>query len=232
MGTMTLADFQIEIAGPLGRSALLNGGADASLSKRWCNFAMQEFGYGLKFRQLIATDNTLVTVAGVETINLPTDFRFVHEDGILVTAPETRVGKLIPESRNQFLLKRGFIQTSSRSQPRYYHIYPTATKPDGVLVLRPVPDSTVETLLLHYWKKITLLSGSADVSPFPDEWDDVLLTGAIYRGFRYYGEFDRYQNVRNDYLAILKSRTTENQLEEFPIGGISESQDEGENVSQ
>ena len=232
MGTMTLADLQIEIAGPLGKTALLNAGADSSLSRRWCNFAMQEFGYALKFRELIGTDNTLVSVAGTETIDLPTDFRYIHDDGILVTSPESRIGKLIPETRNNFLLHRGYIQASARGQPSHYHVYPTASKPSGALFLRPVPDSTVITLLVHYWKKITAFSTSGTTSPFPDDWDDVILAGAIYRGFRYYGEFDRYQNVRNDYLALLKSRVNDSQMEEFPIGGLSYTQDESENVQR
>jgi hypothetical protein len=43
----------------------------------------------------------------------------------------------------------------------------------------------------------------------------------LYRAYRDYGEFDRYKNVRNDFIGLIRSRVAEEDLEEFPEGGIS-----------
>jgi hypothetical protein len=106
------------------------------------------------------------------------------------------------------------VDVDSRGQPIKYHQY------DGSLYLRPLSDA-VYTVNGHYWKKITKLVAKTDVSMFKDDWDEVIQLGAIYRAFRKLGEFERWNIIRNEFLAMVRSRVQEEDVEQFPEGSIN-----------
>lgn len=205
---MTLADFRSEVTASLARGTL-----DTTRLDRWINMAMEEFGHALKFPILEKTV-TGSPVAGVNTVALPADFRAWHENGVWIISPEEYLGQLKRESRRNYLLNVSY-DSANRGIIGSYHIY------GRTIYFRPFPDSTVLTYQAHYWAKVTRMSAVGDVSQFDPDWDDIILTGALYRGYRAYGEFDRYQNVRNDFLGMIRSRQEAEDLEEFPEGGIS-----------
>ncbi len=215
MGLMTLADYQSDL-----ESSAQRGGISTTRSTKWVNDAIREFAYAFKFREL-ETSVSFDTAAGQYEYNLTahivaTGFRAMHELGIVKTAPSDRLGKLIPESRNVFLQKLGdTTDADNRGEIKYYHKF------HNLIYLRPIPDSTLVTSKFHFWKKITPLVNAGDVSEFDEDWDEIIFLGALYRCFRGFGEFDRYQNIRNDFLGLVRSRAGEQDLEEFPEGSIS-----------
>lgn len=208
MGDMTLLDFRNELS-----SSLARGTVDTARLDLWINLALLEFGHAIKFKELEKTTSA-ATAAGVNVVALPADFRMWHEEGVWITAPSEYVGQIKRESRKQYL-KYTSYDVVNRGIIGHYHIY------GKNLYFRPFPDTTAVTWLAHYWAKVTRFVGVNDVSQFDADWDDCILTGALYRGYRAYGEFDRYQNVRNDFLGMVRSRMDQWDLEEFPEGGIS-----------
>ena len=104
--------------------------------------------------------------------------------------------------------------STQQGMPQWYHRFGDS------IIIRPTPN-TVMLIAVDYAKTVTPLVAVTDVSPLLEDWDEVIFVGALYRGFRHFGEFDRYQNVRNDFLGLVRSRSTEFELEEFPEGGIS-----------
>ena len=207
MGDMTLQNFRDELT-----NALARGIQDTARLDRWINQALLEFGHVFRFKELERT-TTGVTSAGVNVVTLPADFRAWHEEGVWITAPSDYVGRLLRETRKQYLGSVSY-DTDARGIVEAYHIY------GKNLYFRPFPDATAVSWLAHYWATVTKFIGVNDVSQFDADWDDVIFTGALYRGYRHFGEFDRYQNVRNDFLGMVRSRVEHWELEEFPVGGI------------
>lgn len=215
MGLLTLAEFRSEVEGGLQRNNI-----PSTRTNRWINQALREFGYAFKFHEL-ETSTAFVTVSaqsiyGIGSDIAITNFRAVDE--LRRTAPEDRLGRIVPETRSQYNLKIGDINNvDSYNNPTHYHRWANN------IYFRPIPDATAVTIIMDYFKSITSLTLDAHLSPFHEDWDEAIITGALYRGFRYFGEYDRYQNVRNDFLGIVRSRSSEMELEEFPEGSINPS---------
>lgn len=211
MGRMTLSEFRTEVADGLQRGTPEAIGI--TRVDRWLYNSMIEFAYPLKFRELEGTSE--VTLLEDEfTLDFPTDFRVLHHEGLQIVGADRYEGSLTPETRAQYIrLVRTGESTLRPGRPYFYHIY------DSQFYVRPVADDDYD-FVIHYWKRLTMLVNEDSPSIFGDDWDDPILLGALYRGFRHFNEFDRYQNVKNDFIAAVRSRAMPEDLEEFPEGGI------------
>lgn len=212
MGTYRLQDYQDEIRSMTGRPTL-----DGTKIARWVNAAQMEFGYAFKFKELEGTI-AVPTVAGVVTYTMDTSVRMLRESGTWIRDAVTgnRLAKLRKETRENWE-RRASGPTSDitlRGQPGYYHRY------GRNIILRAAPDK-VYTLTYDCWLKVTKFVLTTDVSMFDEDWDDIILTGGAYRAFRAQGEHDRYINLRNDFLGMVRSRTLDEDIEEFPEGGLN-----------
>jgi hypothetical protein len=207
MGLRTLQQFRDALTTALARdlsTTQLDG---------WIHGSMYEFGYALKFHALEATGQ-FSTESGKYVYDPNDDFRVMHEVGMQIVSPSDCIGRLIPETRVSWRLHRDTDPTASfECPPQYYHVF------GNQIFVRPAPGSGY-VVEYDYWKKIPIMSDPSSVSVFSADWDDIILVGALYRGFRDFGEFDRYKNVRNDFLGLIRSRVAEEDLEEFPEGGI------------
>ncbi len=215
MGALALTDFRDEIKNGLQRTNI----GDTQLD-RWINMSAKEIFYSFKFREAEA-NTTFVTIqadydytigSGLN-INV-TDFRIIHEEGLWVELPDTERRELLIEVRERWL-EKVTLEAASEAPPTHYHKY------GNQIYLRPVPDTTILTIRFHYWKKMTELALDADVTPLDEDWDEAVLLGTLYRGYRYFGEEQRMVNRRNEQLGIIRSRSLEIDLEPFPEGGIS-----------
>lgn len=221
MGSLTLLDYQNDLGGTGGESgSLQRTSISAPLMTRWINQSMREVGYAFKFHESEGVKQwSTVDGQGSYTIGpagniILADFWYIIE--LRKSAPEDRLGWMLPETRSQYRRKIGNTADSTqRGNPKYYHKYGSS------IYLRPIPDSTIVTVDMDYAKNLTPLAAAGDVTPFQEDWDEIVYVGAMYRGFRHFGEYDRYINVRNDFLGLVRSRKTEYELEEFPEGGIS-----------
>lgn len=211
MGTRTLQQFRDNLLTATARDL----GTDKLDS--WIHSSMYEFGYAFKFHCLEATGQ-FSTVSAQYIYPPNDDFRVMHEVGMQVVAPANCIGRLIPETRVNWRLHRSTDTTESfECPPQYYHVFANQ------FYLRPAPGSGY-VVEYDYWKKIPVMNAPEDTAPFSSDWDDIIFVGALYRAYRDYGEFDRYKNVRNDFIALIRSRVAEEDLEEFPEGGIGPEQ--------
>lgn len=225
MGDLTISELRTEIKNAVHDQGLTNTRLDLAI-----NGAYMEFGYAFKFAELEGL-YTFTTVDGQESyaigsgldINL-TDFRALHDFGLRRTAPEARVGKMIPETRAVYLQAVDLIDADARGEPRYYHRY------GRTLYLRPVPDSTLVTLQGHYWKTLAKLSDMNATAVFTNEWDGVLLLGSIAWMYRLKGQHEQGFNMHRNYLGLARSRALEQDLEEFPEGGLGYTAGEAEDL--
>jgi len=221
VGFLTLQNYRDDLGGSGSQvGALQRSNIPTALLDRWVNQAMKEVGYAFKFhesegiKQWSTVDGQASYSIGPAGNIILTDFWYVIE--LRKSAPADRIGIILPETRSNYRRKIGNTADSTqRSNPLKYHKYGTS------IYLRPIPDSTVVTVDMDYAKNLVPLTGTSDVTPFQEDWDEIVFVGALYRGFRHFGEYDRYINVRNDFLGLVRSRKTEIELEEFPEGGIS-----------
>lgn len=211
MGRMTLKQFRDYTASGIQRTSPELIGL--SLVDTWIFNTMVEFGYAFKFRELEGYEEQ-VLLAGVDALVFPEDFRMLHELGIELIGVERFEGKLLRESRDEYIkANRTIAGTFTPGRPKRYSIFGPLFK------VRPVGDVDY-TAGVHYWRRLIMMDDEIDPAPFQDDWDDIILVGAQSRGFRHFNEFDRYQNMRNDFLGMVRSRAFEEDLEEFPEGGI------------
>lgn len=211
MGFMTLEDFRQDVASAMQRTVKQ---LDTKRIDRWVNLTMIEFGYAFKFRELEGL-NTIATVIGTASYSPFNDWRMWHELGIRLSDNSTgeNLGRMIPETREVYLQHINTVDSESFGQPSKYHQY------NANLYIRPVPDD-IYVLNCHYWKKITPLAAPTDLSPFKDDWDEIILTGAIAKACRAVGELDRMTAFKNEFLGLVRSRVVEEDIEQFPEGGI------------
>src|SRR2546428_2326249 len=121
MGVLTLQNYLDDLD-----SALQRSGISSTLKTRWVNQALKEFGNAFRFHELEGT-KTFVTVDGQNSYTIGsglninvTDFRFVEE--LRRTAPNTRLGRILPETRSQYLKKIGdTTSTTAKGNPEHYH---------------------------------------------------------------------------------------------------------------
>lgn len=221
MGVLTLQNYLDDLGGSGSQvGALQRSNISVPLLTRWINQSMREVGYAFKFHETEGIKQW-VTVSGQASYAVGpaldialTDFWYIIE--LRKSAPKERLGWLLPETRSRY--RRNIGDTSDTTQytnPKYYHKF------GNRIYLRPIPDATIVTVDMDYAKNLTPLVGVTDVTPFQEDWDEIVFVGALYRGLRHFGEYDRYVNVRNDFLGLVRSRKTEYELEEFPEGGIS-----------
>jgi hypothetical protein len=222
MGLLTLQNYRDDLEGALQRS-----GISSAFKDRWVNQSLKEFGYALKFHELEATAQFVTVDAQTDyaigsglSINI-TDFRAIDELRIVSSVSgDVGQGRILPETRSRYNRMLGdAADTQSHGVPRYYHRWRNR------IWLRPIPDSDLVTVDMDYFKSLTGFAADASVSPLHEDWDEIIFVGALYRGFRHFGEYDRYQNVRNDFLGLIRSRQDEFGLEEFPEGGIDPTTD-------
>ena len=211
MGVMTLKDFRDEAVAAAQRGTPELVGL--TLLNNMVHRASTEFGYAIKFRELEGYEEQTL-LATTDTLTFPNDFRVMHHEGIQVLNDQWFEGKVLPETRSQYIKKMRTGLTARTGRPERYHRYGPLFK------VRPVAD--IDYLLgVHYWKHVDRMVEDEDVSNFSDDWDEAILLGTIYRIYRHFNEFDRYQNVRNDFIGYVRSRVLDDDLEEFPEGGIS-----------
>jgi len=79
--------------------------------------------------------------------------------------------------------------------------------------LFPVPNAT-NTMHLRYCKSLTAMSASGDTPTLPSPWHECILLGAEWRGWRALGEYKRAALAKNEYLAMVRSRNAEWEVED------------------
>jgi hypothetical protein len=79
--------------------------------------------------------------------------------------------------------------------------------------LTPVP-SSANTLQLRYCKNINKMVDDTDTPTLPAPWHEAIMLGAEARGWRALGELKKWAIIKNEYLALVRSRNAEWEIEE------------------
>lgn len=146
------------------------------------------------FREKEATTNW-PTVAGIRTYDIPTNFEALTLLAIVdpVTLKHSPIDKWT--DRKYEIEYSG--NESLRSVPEAYY------RENQKIVLHPTPDA-IYTMVMKWLVSLSPLAPDVDAS-IPQEWHELILYGAIYRGFLEFGDTNRANTFSNMQAKILNT---------------------------
>lgn len=147
-------------------------------------------------RKTFVLDSTYTTnsVAGTATYGFSNEFALGGIKQVSYDGTEIRP-RTSPE-----------LDTSQGTPAEYYIL-------EGTLGVYPVPDSAKVIKVLAYEIPDDMTTNGS-ISPIPDEWQDLILDYALWRGFQALRERDAAMEAKQQYLegiAELQERQTEEQ---------------------
>jgi len=176
--------------------------ADRLLNRSWWTISSQ-----LRFYERDAT-YSFVTVAGTDTYPLPTDSDVIQRV-VLQQAGEDAWEPLSNISDwNMFDLK----DSSLEERPTHYSIRGSS------FILWPNPDDVYDVEVKYLRTLADIQASGPDA---PQEWHEVILWGAISRGFFARGDWNRgtaAQNQQALFLQTLDTQETKNQEDHIYSG--------------
>jgi len=151
------------------------------------------------------SSTTLTTNAGQREYLLPPDFESLRISAIM--DPETfQHTQLVLFSVKQY---EGMYSESASEQAAPTHYF----RANESIILYPTPDD-VYTIVIHYRQT---LSDLADVTPnpsLPKSWQELLIFGAVFRGWFRLNDYDRANAAKAHYIGMLNSMVPQESKEE------------------
>jgi hypothetical protein len=94
------------------------------------------------------------------------------------------------------------------ARPSHYAI-------EGInIVLSQIPnaDAAGDVLVHRYWQRPILLVADGDTTVISPDWDEVIIAGALYRGWRRLNQHERMVEAREDYARLIREVQDEEKL--------------------
>ncbi len=149
--------------------------------------------YALRFME---TSTTQATTQSDYDYALPADFQQMLT--LRITAPTANVSDITKNYLTNETFDAKYPAPTDEGTPSYWTVYG-----DDLLVY-PVPDATVNTLTLKYLKSATTLTDDSDVPEIPEEYQEVLITGALYRIFQSDDQYAEAMNTKDEHTALVE----------------------------
>lgn len=146
------------------------------------------------FREKEATVD-VTTVIGTSSYTLPTDLEGLSHVEIK-DINSLDFDPLVPLENAEFQ-DRTTDRTDSRAKPEFY------LRRGSTLVFNPTPEQ-VYTIRVYYDK--TLADIISTGVPVPQSWHEVILEGAVWRGFQRLGDYNRMQGAIAVQTGLLSTQ--------------------------
>lgn len=190
-GVMTLADLQNELRYGLNNRDELT----PTQLTRWLQWSYQHVSMPniFRHRELQATQN-VTTVNGT--------YQYTLNDDVygLYTVRNNTVGMKVRPRTYQSLQE----MTRHSGRPAWYALW------NRQLVLFPTPDSANagQVLDVNYWKRPGNLATSGPASILGPEWDEVIVEGAKWRGWRALNRYELALEARESFAGLINEVTS------------------------
>ena len=203
--SLSLAILREDLRSHLGQDStdLPDAQADRLLNRSWWAIASQ-----LRFNEKDA-ETSFITVPGTQTYSIPPDSDAIQRV-VIQGADDSGVDPLIKISDwNMFALK----DDEDTERPTHY------SRRDGEFILYPIPDAEY-TVYVKYLRTLADIESSGPDAP--QEWHEVVLWGAVSRGFFIRGDWNRGNLAQNQQALYLQSLSTQNEREtvDRPYSGM------------
>lgn len=203
----TLALLRTDLRSHLGQDEtdLDNTAADRLLNRSWWFLCAK-----VRFSEKDA-ETSVTTTAGTREITLTID-----EDAIQRLVIYNSTSETYPPLQKI----DDYTMFGERSDDENAWSIPTRySRRDSDLILDPVPNDEY-TILIKYLREIEDIESSGPV--IPREWHEVILWGAIARGFFARGDLsrgERYLNFTHNFINTLDTQE-EKEVEDRPLSGF------------
>jgi len=210
--SLTLAEFRADLRNHLGMDTIdlptastsVLTGADSLINRSFWNLAAL-----LKFN-VSESEGSITTVDGTRSYDFGVDEEAVQRVIILDLDDEDNYDPLIKvDDWNMFPLR----QDETTGKPTHY------ARRNTEFILHPCPDDEY-TIRFKYLQ--TLEDVQTEGSGLPRQWDEVILYGAVYRGFLLRGDLNRaaqFQQIQANLINSIPS-DTEKELEDVRYSGF------------
>jgi hypothetical protein len=151
------------------------------------------------------SSTTLTTNQGQREYLLPPDFESLRISAII--DPETNQHhKLSMFSVKEYeALQNDDVE--NEEFPTHYF------RANESLILWPTPDDTY-TVILHYRQTLADLSDAAPSAALPKSWQELLIFGAVFRGWFKLNDYDRANSAKAHYIGMINSMVPQESKEE------------------
>lgn len=189
---MTTAELLAEL------QSLLGNRTDIATTRyyTWLTNSQNELAYGLRLFE-IEKKVTAAMVVGTALYSLPSDCVAIFH---LRDDTEKRT------IRRSHYRKFDNIDSAASGNPTHYIRF------GSNIQLTPVP-SAANTMALRYGKTINAISASYEPT-LTAMWHEVILLGAEQRGWKALGEYQRTAMCKSEQMAMIRSRRSEEEMEE------------------
>ena len=199
MSNKTFIDLKTELKLRMGRRSDLENIDGKNFYEIWINYAYQDitkrnrfFGktFHFYFPQLETIDTSQSTEDGVAYIDVPTGTLVVRQ-----VWDKTNDRLLNHIGGQSYLLKNGRADTSSEGQPTLW------VRSGNYIYLYPTPDDAYE-MYVYYRKMITILSDTLATTDIGEEWDELILEFAAYKGHMWLKEYDDAEKCKAEFIDM------------------------------
>lgn len=196
MGTLLLSEMRDEVTEGLGnRTELTAANYNRFINLSYLHISRPRIHPHYELRQ----SETIVLVAATRAYAYDTSWRGTRS---------------LYNSTLEYLLHPEDIQDQDAravaivDRPSHYTI-------EGVnIVLAQIPSANAvgNNLVHRYWQRPILLAADGDVTLISPDWDEVIIAGALYRGWRRLNQFERMVEAREDYARLIREVQDEERL--------------------
>lgn len=209
--TIVLSDLRTELRehlGGLDSSDLDNDACDLLLNR-----AFWEIMNKIPFRET-EQSATFTTTAGTAFYSTPSLFEAIRKLSIKDLDYESwePLDRITIDTHEEELN----TDSDARGKPTGY------VREDGGYRLQPIPDDAYD-MRIKYWVTLADLSDSNTTPSLPTVWHEIILFGAVFRGFRRFGDHIRAREFRNDQIGMINTTVPVESKEEIdsPRAGVS-----------
>lgn len=192
--TLILADLRTELEEHLGLDDSDLGQAPWTIDKidLLLNRAYWAIAYKTPFREK-EISSTFQTVAGTRLYAIPSLFEALRQ----LSIEDLNDNSHLPLQRTTIYdyEKRYINRVEEEDKPLWY------TREGLGIRLLPTPDN-VYTITIKYWSSLADLALPSDMPQTPQIWHEIILFGAIFRGFLRMGDYARAQAAKAHYKEL------------------------------
>lgn len=197
---LTLQQMRDKVRKPLGvdEDDLPNTDVDLLLNTSWWEVADI-----FEFREK-ETKRSYNTVIGTNSYPVATDIEGLQQ--VVITDPTSNQHTTL-DPMSLLVYESDFVDdTNAQGKPRNY------VRRGSEVILYPTPDK-VYPIIEYYWKTLTdLASGGPAI---PQAWHEIIVYGAVYRGFADFGDYNRSRAAKQMQMELISVKDTPEAQEKF-----------------